>query len=935
MTEPFLGRDEELRVIDTMSRSVARDRTTRAVTIVGDPGLGKSRLLAEVTHQLPIKTVFIAGGYEPESDVPLAATIALLRRLSTMRPAGALARLLDDQAPASGVDSVRVFEAARTELAQVAPVAFVVDDVQWIDERSLALLHYLMRSGVRSGPPILLIAAGRRSERTGRLVGSLTSLLDVGATSIELSPLGRESGIELLRSLMPGTSRADLELLWSRSAGSPFWLHALARGGGRTDPSEIVDDRRQGISADGRSLLATLAVAGRPTTPNDLRSLTKWDRARVARATAELVDRGLIVDTPDAIAFTHDLIREAIERTVPDDVGRRTHSRLAALLEAQAGDDVTALRLTLEHRLAAGDPVLDLATRLATSPHRRLLGPDGLGLLAQIADRESAEVAGRPSSQTFLAALAALAGELGDDALAFRLASDLAQRLPLGEGRARAALAAATAAYHLEWVAEVRANLLACRESQPFPIEIAIEADCLEASVLLYLERDFRAESEVAERGLAASRAAAKDAGGVSRLAPEVLNAHISALTAAYLAAMHTEDIDRLVALSDELVAATRGRDDLASITALSLSAQSMLMLGRLAETENRYRDVWTRSHAAMLPVQEVDAGFLLGYTLVQRGRFAAARVVIDDVSGLADRVADHGRLWGTSRVVRHELALATGSWDQAMKALLQDAAARSDPHHRLAFHQTLALWLARIGGERPSAEAADQIELARGHAAAARCPRCIREVEITAGEVYARTGRPRDAAAAIHAWDAAGHRSHGEAMWMRGLIDVLLQIGDTGAAMESVDALRVLRDEVDVMGYVLDAIWVQVDIARAMSGLDRSSSIDAYQVAAERARTVGATTIVRIVERELRGLGVRAWRRSPTVARTEGIAALSPRELEVARLVAAGLTNPQIASQLFLSRKTVEHHVSSALAKVGAHRRAELAAAFGQRTTS
>ncbi len=60
-------------------------------------------------------------------------------------------------------------------------------------------------------------------------------------------------------------------------------------------------------------------------------------------------------------------------------------------------------------------------------------------------------------------------------------------------------------------------------------------------------------------------------------------------------------------------------------------------------------------------------------------------------------------------------------------------------------------------------------------------------------------------------------------------------------------------------------------------------------------------------------------------------MAALSAREREVADLVALGATNPEIASRLFLSRKTVEHHVSNALAKLGLHSRAELAAQVGR----
>jgi DNA-binding NarL/FixJ family response regulator len=71
-----------------------------------------------------------------------------------------------------------------------------------------------------------------------------------------------------------------------------------------------------------------------------------------------------------------------------------------------------------------------------------------------------------------------------------------------------------------------------------------------------------------------------------------------------------------------------------------------------------------------------------------------------------------------------------------------------------------------------------------------------------------------------------------------------------------------------------------------------------------------------------LRSLGVRTWRRGPG-----GGAALTHRERAIAHLIAQGASNPEIARQLFLSRKTVERHVSNVLKKAGARNRAELAA--------
>ena len=88
----------------------------------------------------------------------------------------------------------------------------------------------------------------------------------------------------------------------------------------------------------------------------------------------------------------------------------------------------------------------------------------------------------------------------------------------------------------------------------------------------------------------------------------------------------------------------------------------------------------------------------------------------------------------------------------------------------------------------------------------------------------------------------------------------------------------------------------------------------------------MGATTLVRLADQGMRALGVRAWRPSGAAGGV-GEAGLTARELEVARLVASGATNPEIADRLFLARKTVERHVSNVLLKFGARNRTELAA--------
>jgi DNA-binding NarL/FixJ family response regulator len=96
-------------------------------------------------------------------------------------------------------------------------------------------------------------------------------------------------------------------------------------------------------------------------------------------------------------------------------------------------------------------------------------------------------------------------------------------------------------------------------------------------------------------------------------------------------------------------------------------------------------------------------------------------------------------------------------------------------------------------------------------------------------------------------------------------------------------------------------------------------------------AEQVGAGTETGLASQRLRALGVRTWRRGRKAGGTDPLANLSEREREIARRVASGASNPEIAARLFLSRKTVERHVSNILAKLGLRNRTELAGALAK----
>jgi len=171
----------------------------------------------------------------------------------------------------------------------------------------------------------------------------------------------------------------------------------------------------------------------------------------------------------------------------------------------------------------------------------------------------------------------------------------------------------------------------------------------------------------------------------------------------------------------------------------------------------------------------------------------------------------------------------------------------------------------------------------------------------------------------ALHAWRARAQSA------------IAIASGDPAAA----DLLAEGAMASDAMGEAEDAVWARLDLGRVLraSG-DRQGAVSAYTEAAARARELGAVGAGRIASRALRELGVRAWRRSARQAGAGALHDLSARELEVARLVAEGSSNREIADLLALSPRTVERHLTNSLAKLGARNRMELAAlvhtAFG-----
>jgi DNA-binding NarL/FixJ family response regulator len=147
------------------------------------------------------------------------------------------------------------------------------------------------------------------------------------------------------------------------------------------------------------------------------------------------------------------------------------------------------------------------------------------------------------------------------------------------------------------------------------------------------------------------------------------------------------------------------------------------------------------------------------------------------------------------------------------------------------------------------------------------------------------------------------------------------------GERERAVEALETVQAESERIDAVLFALWTSLDLARILADADRTHSAAILRTTSERAELLGVRALSELAEQRLRTLGVRTWRRRGAAPARSGLDALSDREREIGQLAASGASNPEIAQAVFLSRKTVERHLSNVFAKLGVRNRTELAA--------
>ena len=906
----FVGRTGQLAALAGV---VGTARTGPAAAIVvGEPGSGKSRLLAEARERVARAERLLVVGYEPERSVPLAAAASLLRRLTKVpRHGGRLEALLLGPEEPAVLEPVRVFEAAHRAFRTLEGGLLVIDDLHWMDELSYALCHYLIRAAGESGQRLAVFAAGRPGEGGVSLGDALPA---DRVTLIELLPLTLEEGVELALSIDSALTHARAVELWEAAEGSPFWLEALV--GARTTAAgvgQLLTLRLRGAGADAGALLGVLAVAGRPMRVGDAAALAEWPLERAEAALGQLVARGIAVEVGGTPSLAHDLIREAALANVPADTRRSIHRCLAEQLELRAGDDLRLLREALEHRRAGGMPALDLAGRLVRSPRRTLLGSDGLRLLASVADEEDGLDAGALALHEDVASLATELAEHEEARARWSLVAERAE--PPGR-RASALLAASRAAYELGRVGEARELLDHSRQAEAEDEVLRLEQDTHEAAILLWLEQRTAEGRSLTGEVVAAATRLADRSGGVTALAPPARRAYIDAMRVDYEAAMMEGEPQTLLRAAEARQLAARGFDLESDLTASLALGVALHQNGHLREAIGRNRRVWQEAARRVLPRLAVDAGFWLARSLEHAGELVEAEQVVRSAEEIAARAGDVPRARHRLARVACSIGLQRERPHEALQRLERETAEEPNEHQRIMFHGDLALWHARLNDSSVAEKVLDQLSRGRASADAVGCRRCGADLLLWSAEGLARIGEREKARRALSRWEPAGVRPDAidDFLFMHASALAQRKSSDRAAALDA--ALASAQGS----AYGLLSLWIRLDLGRELAAAGSERAVDELEGTAGEALERGAATVLELAEQALRRLGVRTWRRGAA-----GVP-LTRRELEVAQLVAEGATNREIAGTLFLSPKTVERHVSNSLKKLGARNRAELA---------
>ncbi len=907
----LIGRQAELERVRSLFDGSATG-PARALVVRGEAGIGKTTLLhaAGLEAEARGMEVVRARGVEAEADLPFAGLTSLLLPLIELRRELAAAHVAALEGalalgPPCALPRFAVAAATASLLATAAergPVAAIVDDAQWLDEESHEAILFAARRLVRD--PVTFVVATRP--------GSGDMTIGAGLEELELSRLdGRYARVLLDRSAPSPLDETVRGELAEAAGGNPLALVELPRGLSADQLSgaaPLPDPIRPGASVEatfhaqlaalrpGTRLALTALAAERDPDPGAL------DAALATLGVgspdvAAAVAAGLVADGAGTPELRHPLIRAAAYHGASPADRRAVHLALADAHGARgersrAGWHRAAAATGPDREVAA---LLDLA-----GDEARARG--ALSLAAQAAQR-AAELTADPAERTrrLLTAVRDLArtshperaAELAEQAAG---CDDPLLRADLQRVRGEVLIRLGNF--------EPAVELLLSEAERVAPADSARAARMLLSASVRY-----RASGAYADMRAAAERAhqlAGETQPDVALLADVVL-AHVLVITGERSA-------------GDELIA---GRErDLATLPAgatpelLTSPAHVSLWAERPERAERIVDALIADGRARSAPA---ELAFPLGIRTQLRFRQGRWQEALADGEEAVELATDTGQLALVAFAggALAEVEAATGR-EEDCRGHVERALAIADPTHSdaIGIYAHAALGLLELGLGRLDL-AVEELSWCR--AAAGRMGMAEASVAHWAGSLVdglARTG-DREALSELTAeLDAVaattgGRYAAGCAARGRGML-----AGDDFAA-----PLAISIEQFEHARLPFETARSQLALGellrRARRRRDSRSPLAAAHATFER---LGARPWSQRALAELRASGA-----SPTVAAPERAGELTAAELRVALLAAAGRTNPEIASELFVSRRTVEHQLSSVYRKLDLRSRAEL----------
>jgi DNA-binding CsgD family transcriptional regulator/tetratricopeptide (TPR) repeat protein len=921
-----------------------RARQGRSVTVLvaGEAGIGKSRLVSAALADLPGDPLVLSGGcLEVGSDsAPYVPFVAILRdlvaqlgpdRVDELLPlaGSALARWLPglDTAPEGTADGrTRLLEEMLTLLWHVSrtrPVALTVEDLHWADASSRELFVYLARN---LGDHAVLLIGTVRSGELAAGHPARTLLTELGrraeVVQLDLRPLKRTDVATLVTAIAgerPDPARASR--IHRRSGGNPLFIEALSSSEDISrNLNALLLDRIAELPAALRRLLSIAAVAGANASDDLVRAVSDLPEDDLHEALRELVERDHLVVRADGYAIRHDLIREAIYRSLLPGDRRRLHLRCAKALAAES----EASAALVEHWFAAGERerALPAAWRAAASAASQYAYDEQLHLLERVLDlwdqvQDAAALVG-VSRVTVLEHAAAAGYATGQSSA--------------GVGHCTAALAE----FDLAADPIRAARLLTLRGRMRARIQGDDQGDLAEAVALVPPGAD-DAEAErtrgdalaalafvgVSDIGVPAPQYAAEALRIGDRLRDDGLRA--SALVVLgrvrYVSGDH-EGASELFA--DGRRAAEAVGDHQMYLTLLQWEAASLMVAGYFREMaalalvgqQAAERFGMTRSRGSMLAVNR-------GIALTELGRWDEALQVVGDA--LADAPPPYYE--AMLEWVGASIAVDRGDAEHAVRRL-EDYVERNPAASEIVF-SVLAL-VVKWSLVRGDLDRADRVlgRAITGLAVSRGLDFELMVVALTGVRVQlarkASSPRSRQVADAVEArlrelrTLADQVSGHGPALVaFRLTFDALVGRATLPDWDRAVEAWRVVGSAYEL------ALALVAAAETALSGSNRSGAQTRLREARAIARDLRAEPLLHKID----SLAVRARLDETPDEPAADPLGLTRREVEVLRVLATGKSNAEIATELFVSTNTVASHIRSILLKLGVSTRTEAAA--------